>query len=108
MKYTQHIFHEPSGFYTNKDVKRLAERLNIHFSTIRASEFLRGLNFEAEHRDSFEGIISDDLLEEAFAKTVIKKLSQIPDYYTRLEHMKDEALKYWHIDEPKKKICLKN
>jgi len=107
MKYTQHVFHEPSGSYTNEDVSRLAKQLNVSLSTIRASEFLRGLNFEAEHRDSFEGIIKDELLDEVFAKTVVKKLSQIPDYYTRLEHMKNEALKYWHIDT-EETPCLKN
>lgn len=105
MKYTKHTFHEPSGVYTLEDARKLAHIIGINFSMIRLSEFLRGLNFEAEHKDSFEGLLDGDSLDKAFATTVYKQLSQIPDYYTRLDHMKDEALKYWHIDEsqPEKK-----
>ena len=99
MKYTKHTFHEPTGVYTVEDAHRLAKLIDINFSMIRLSEFLRGLNFEAEHKDSFDGIVSTALLDKAFAATVYKQLSQIPDYYTRLDHMKDEALKYWHLDE---------
>lgn len=98
MKYTKHVFHDPSGFYSNEDALRLAKSLNIDFSTIRLSEFLRGINVEAEHRDSFEDILDSESLNKAFAKTVYKQLKQIPDYYTRLDHMKDDAVKYWHLE----------
>lgn len=83
--------------FTTDEALEIAKLLNINFSKSKfdIEQFTMGINVELEH-----GLISpetnvsfnDPILT---GKIALAHLNEIPDYYTRLKALEDDASKYW-------------
>lgn len=72
---------------TKGSAEELGKKLGVDFKKFTVSQFVKGLKFEREHKDLTKG---DPIMT---AKIAIAHLNEIPDYYSRLEIMEDEAKK---------------
>jgi hypothetical protein len=63
----------------------LGKELGIDWKDTNYKEFVRGMKVEGEHNDITKGN------RQMTAKIVMAHLKEIPDYYTRLEHMEEMA-----------------
>ena len=77
--------------FTETEARRLGEKIGIDFTVYDLSEFTKGLTVELEHgaHDPETDVTSDDSVMTA--KIAWAHLKEIPDYYTRLEKMEQEA-----------------
>ena len=75
--------------------KIIGDRLGINWSEINLNEFVIGINIEYEHgaRYAETNITNDDPMMTG--KIAWAHLKEIPDYYTRLSRMEEEAEAYW-------------
>lgn len=71
--------------------RQLGERLGVDWAAIDFEQFRRGLEIELEHgrRTPATDVTHDDPL--LTAKIALAHLNEIPDYYSRLERMEEEA-----------------
>ena len=77
--------------FTMPEAKRLGETLKIDWSRFDVEQFHKGLHVELEHGlcDLTTNITHSN--PTLTSKIVLAHLNQIPDYYTRLEKMKQDA-----------------
>lgn len=79
--------------YTEAIIKRIAKKFGIDISKYDMSEMVKGMEVELEHgsQDGETDVTSDDP-EQTF-KIMLAHMKELPDYYTRLEKMENEANK---------------
>jgi hypothetical protein len=77
--------------FTTEQAKRIGESIGIDFNTCSLTEFTMGLSVELEHgsADPETNVTNDD--ERLTAKITWAHLKEIPDYYTRLQQMENQA-----------------
>jgi menaquinone-dependent protoporphyrinogen oxidase len=82
-------------YYTSEDAKRVGEALKIDWKKIDLEQFRRGMDVELEH--GRENPVTDVTHDDAVmtGKIALAHLNEFPDYYTRLEKMEEEAIKFW-------------
>lgn len=77
--------------FTLEEAKTLGESVGMDFAQFDLEEFRKGLSVELEHgtADPETNVTNDD--ETMTAKIAWAHLMEIPDYYTRLLKMEQEA-----------------
>ena len=77
--------------FTADEAKAIGEKIGINFDQYDLEQFRMGLAVELEHgdHDSETNVTNSD--EEVTGKIAWAHLKEIPDYYTRLKKMEDEA-----------------
>ncbi len=77
--------------FTKEEAKEIGDKLRINWGKYDLEQFRMGLEVELEHgaHDPETNVTSDDL--EMTGKIAWAHLKEIPDYYTRLEKMEEEA-----------------
>jgi hypothetical protein len=63
------------------DERQIGDKLGVNWKETRYGEFCMGMKVEQEHKDITKG---DPMMT---AKIVLAHLTELPDYYTRLERM---------------------
>jgi len=81
--------------FTSEQAEEYGDRLGIDWKKFDVEEFRSGMDVELEHgrAESLTNVTNDDPLTTA--KIALAHLNEIPDYYTRLVKMEDEAKAYW-------------
>lgn len=79
--------------FTTEEAREIGEKMNIDFAKFDLEQFRMGLHIELEHGlcDPETNVTNDDL--KFTGKIALAHLKEIPDYYTRLEAMEDQAEK---------------
>ncbi len=77
--------------FTTEEAQTIGEKVGIDFSKYSIEEFRKGLGVELEHgtASTETNVTNDD--ELITAKIAWAHLKEIPDYYTRLQKMEQEA-----------------
>jgi hypothetical protein len=77
--------------FLKEDAKLYGDKLNIDWAKYDIDQFCRGMNVELEHgsHDPETNVTNNDPLTTA--KIALAHLKEIPDYYTRLDKMEQEA-----------------
>lgn len=87
----------PKVSFTTTEAMELANKLGIDFSKERfdLEQFRMGLDTELEHGRKFNptNITEDNPI--LTAQIALAHLNEIPDYYTRLKKLEEEAKAYW-------------
>ncbi len=81
--------------YTLEEAMEIARSLGINFNMVKFTpeEFRLGLNTMLMHQHKYSPDRYFDPI--MMAMTVLNRLNEIPDYYTRLRRMEEEAIRYW-------------
>lgn len=76
---------------TVDEAKLIGEQLGLDWRTFDVEQFRMGMTVELEHgaRDRETNVTNDDLM--ITGKIALAHLHEIPDYYTRLLKMEQEA-----------------
>lgn len=84
--------------FTIEEARKIAKELNIDFTKEKfdLEQFLMGLNVELEHGTRFPNANVTNNNPILTGKIALAHLLEIPDYYTRLKKLEDEANKYWN------------
>jgi hypothetical protein len=79
--------------FTTEEAQEVGTKIGMDFNKFNLEQFRMGLHIELEHGlcDPQTNVTNDDL--ELTGKIAFAHLKEIPDYYTRLEIMEDEAEK---------------
>lgn len=79
--------------FSTDEAKVIGKNIGINFNQYDLEQFRMGLAVELEHGliDSETNVTDDNL--EMTGKIAWAHLKEIPDYYTRLEKMEEEAEK---------------
>jgi hypothetical protein len=79
--------------FTAEEVKEIGEKLGITWDKFDVDQFRRGMDVELEHGtvNSNINVTNDDPL--ATGKIALAHLSELPDYYDRLDKMEKEGEK---------------
>jgi hypothetical protein len=92
MEYVQNTktWSEKKQFNFN-EAKQIGDALGIRWSKFDVEQFRMGLNIELEHgrRDPSTDVTHDEPI--VTGKIALAHLNEIPDYYTRLTVMEQEA-----------------
>ena len=77
--------------FSFNEAKQIGDTLGIHWDKFGIEQFRMGLNIELEHgrRDPATDVTHDAPIMTG--KIALAHLNEIPDYYTRLAVMEDEA-----------------
>ena len=77
--------------FTTEEARRVGERIGITWSEVDLEQFRMGLEVELEHgvRNVVTNVTNDDLV--LTGKIALAHLMELPDYYTRLMRMEEEA-----------------
>jgi Protein of unknown function (DUF5661) len=79
--------------FSAEEARNIGERLGIDWaaSPFDVEQFRMGMDVELEHgaRDPETNVTDDDALTTG--KIALAHLHEFPDYYTRLNHMEEEA-----------------
>jgi hypothetical protein len=77
--------------FTTEQAKEVANKLGIDFSKWDVEQFRMGMDVELEHgtEDPRTNVTNDDPV--LTGKIAWAHLNEIPDYYTRLYEMEEEA-----------------
>lgn len=77
--------------FTSEEAKWAGDQLGIDWSKVDIEQFRMGLEVELEHGsiDPVTNVTNDDLTMTA--KIALAHLKEIPDYYTRLKKMEEDA-----------------
>lgn len=77
--------------FTSEEAKWTGDQLGIDWNKFDIEQFRMGLEVELEHGtiDPVTNITNDDLTMTA--KIALAHLKEIPDYYSRLKKMEEEA-----------------
>ena len=80
--------------FTTEEARRIGNSLGIDWSKFDVEQFRIGLGVELEHglRDPATNVTHDDPI--LTGKIALAHLNEIPDYYTRLTRMEDEAERF--------------
>ncbi|WP_315081312.1 DUF5661 family protein [uncultured Clostridium sp.] len=83
--------------FTIEEAKQIADALNIDFSKekFNLEQFTMGINVELEHGTRFPNanVTNNDPI--LTGKIALAHLMEIPDYYTRLKKLEENAKTYW-------------
>ena len=79
---------------SSDEARRIGESLHIDWDQIDLEQFRQGLmgNHDREAMDPETGSTYDGVLHSG--KLVLTHMQEFPDYFTRLEKLKEEADKY--------------
>ena len=85
----------PRKGVSQRKARKIGEELGIDWTRFDLEAFHRGMEVELEHgrRDPATDVTGDDLL--LTGKIALAHLNELPDYYTRLARMEEEARAYW-------------
>jgi hypothetical protein len=77
--------------FTAEEARQVGDRLGIRWTEVDLEQFRMGLEVELEHgiRNVVTNVTNDDLV--LTGKIALAHLMELPDYYTRLLRMEDEA-----------------
>ena len=77
--------------FTSDEARRIGDQIGVDWARYQLEQFRMGLAVELEHgaRDPETNVTGDDLL--LTGKIAWAHLKEIPDYYTRLLAMEEEA-----------------
>lgn len=77
--------------FTAEEARQVGDRLGINWSAVDLEQFRMGLEVELEHgvRNVVTNVTNDDLV--LTGKIALAHLMELPDYYTRLMRMEEEA-----------------
>ena len=77
--------------FTAEEARRVGDLIRINWSEVDLEQFRMGLEVELEHgvRNVVTNVTNDDLL--LTGKIALAHLLELPDYYTRLMRMEEEA-----------------
>lgn len=77
--------------FTTEEAQVIGEAIGVDFTKLNIEEFRLGLAVELEHgaKDLETNVTGDD--EQLTGKIAWAHLKEIPDYYTRLLRMEQEA-----------------
>jgi hypothetical protein len=83
-----------SKHFTLEEAKKIGDLLDIDWSKLDVEQFRMGLDVELEHglTDLKTNVTQDD--ELITGKIALAHLTEIPDYYTRLQKMEEEAKEF--------------
>ena len=85
--------------FTPEEARRIGAEIGIDWDTapFDVEEFRSGMDVELEHglHDVLTNVTDDD--PQVTAKIALAHLNEFPDYYTRLEHMEEEAKQDWSV-----------
>ena len=79
-----------------QEAKEIGNNLGIHWEDIPLDEFTKGINVELEHGTRYLETNVSNNDKALTGKIAWAHLKEFPDYYTRLEKMKNEAEDYWN------------
>ena len=81
--------------FTTEEARQIGESLGIDWSKFDVEQYRMGLDIELEHglADPHTNVTNDDPIMTG--KIALAHLSELPDYYTRLEEMEEEAKRRW-------------
>jgi Protein of unknown function (DUF5661) len=77
--------------FTADEARQVGDRLGIEWTDVDLEQFRMGLEVELEHgvRNVVTNVTNDDLV--LTGKIALAHLMELPDYYTRLMRMEEEA-----------------
>lgn len=77
--------------FTTEEARNIGDQIGINFDSIDLEQFRQGLAVELEHgiSDTETNVTNDDLTTTG--KIAWAHLKEIPDYYTRLHKMEQDA-----------------
>lgn len=77
--------------FTTEEARRVGDRIGINWGEVDLEQFRMGLEVELEHgiRNVVTNVTNDDLV--LTGKIALAHLMELPDYYTRLMRMEEEA-----------------
>ena len=77
--------------FNEQEAKEIGNQIGIDWEKFNLEQFKMGLDVELEHGliDSQTNVTNDDPIMTS--KIALAHLKEIPDYYTRLEQMEEEA-----------------
>jgi len=77
--------------FTAEEARQVGDRLGINWTQVDLEQFRMGLEVELEHgiRNVVTNVTNDDLV--LTGKIALAHLMELPDYYTRLMRMEEEA-----------------
>ena len=77
--------------FTADEARRVGDLIRINWSEVELEQFRMGLEVELEHgvRNVVTNVTNDDLV--LTGKIALAHLMELPDYYTRLKRMEEEA-----------------
>lgn len=77
--------------FTRDEAEKIGKQIGIDFDEVDIEQFRMGLSVELEHGmdDPQTNVTNDDLL--VTGKIAWAHLKELPDYYTRLKAMENEA-----------------
>lgn len=80
-----------SKHFTIEEAKNIGDKMGMDWTKYDLEQFQMGLHVELEHGliDPETNVTDDD--DIMTAKIALAHIKEIPDYYTRLEKMEDEA-----------------
>lgn len=78
-----------------RKARKVGDELGVDWTRIDLEELRQGMEVELEHgrRDPATDVTGDDLL--LTGKIALAHLRELPDYYTRLAKMEEEAKAFW-------------
>jgi len=77
--------------FTAEEARRVGDQIGIKWNEVDPEQFRMGLEVELEHgvRNVVTNVTNDDLV--LTGKIALAHLMELPDYYTRLMRMEEEA-----------------
>lgn len=75
--------------YSTDDAKKIGDSLSVDWKKYDLEQFRIGLEIESEHDDDSELDVVNS--EQDLAKIVLAHLNELPDYYTRLKKVEEDA-----------------
>jgi hypothetical protein len=77
--------------FTAEEARQVGNQIGIKWSDVNLEQFRMGLEVELEHgvRNVVTNVTNDDL--RLTGKIALAHLMELPDYYTRLLRMEEEA-----------------
>ena len=77
--------------FSADEARRVGDEVGINWAEVDLEQFRMGLEVELEHgvRNVVTNVTNDDLV--LTGKIALAHLLELPDYYTRLQRMEEEA-----------------
>lgn len=78
--------------YTKKETKEIGDKIGIDWNKFDSEEFYKGIHVELEHNTKDPKTNAAKTILDV-GRVALAHLEEIPDYYTRLLKMEEEAKK---------------
>lgn len=75
-----------------QDAKEIGDALGINWNEVNLDEFTKGLNVELEHGTKYPETNVTNNDKKMTGKIAWAHLKEIPDYYTRLKKLENDAI----------------